>query len=93
MEILGFVVGGIVVLLIVVVAGNRMLRDAKSPGTGSTNAFGAVVDVFDPARARADRDLDSHKNQATVIPSADGDDLPVRVDLRTGKVTVRRTTS
>ena len=44
-------------------------------------ALGNFIDVFDPARARADRDLDSREHQGEIIPSPDDDDRPVRVDL------------
>ena len=53
-------------------------------------ALGNFIDVFDPARARADRDLDSKEHQGEVLPSPDDDDLPVRVDLESGRAPVKR---
>lgn len=85
------VVGGAVVLVALALVawfGQRMLRSGQG-GAGMADAFGSFIDVFDPARAQADRDLKSQKHQGTVIPSPDDDD-PMVVDLKSGTATVRR---
>lgn len=84
------VVGGAVVLVglaLIAWIGQRMLRSGQG-GAGMADAFGSFIDVFDPARAQADRDLKSQKHQGTVIPSPDDDDSMV-VDLRARTATVR----
>lgn len=81
---------GLLLLALVVWAGHRTLTTGDRTGGGGTaDAMGNFIDVFDPARARADRDLQSKDHQGEIVPSPD-DDLPVRVDLSTGKATVRR---
>lgn len=86
-----FVVAGLVVLALVVLAGTRMLRHHDGTGSGTAGALGNFIDVFDPARARADRDLDSREHQGEIIPSPDDDDRPVTVDLSKGTARIRRT--
>jgi hypothetical protein len=83
-------VGVIVLALVVVAAGNRMLRNHTGSGGGMADSLGSFIDVFDPARARADRDLESKENQGEVIPSPDDDERPVDVDLASNRATVRR---
>lgn len=87
--VFGFV--GVLVLAVVVIATiQRLARNGTPPGGwGVADGLGNFIDVFDPARARADRDLKSHDNQGTIAPSPD-DDRPVTVDLDTGTATVRR---
>ncbi|WP_436699214.1 hypothetical protein [Nocardioides sp. BYT-33-1] len=82
---------GLALLVLVVLAGNRTLRRGGPTGTGMADGMGNFIDVFDPARARADRDLRSHDDQGVVTPNPDDDDRPVRVDLGKGVVRVRRT--
>ncbi|GAA4103607.1 hypothetical protein ACFFOS_02890 [Nocardioides kongjuensis] len=82
--------GGLVLLVLVVLAGDRTLRKGGPTGGGIADGMGSFIDVFDPARARADRDLRSHDNQGTVTPEPDEDDRPVRVDLASGVAKVRR---
>lgn len=89
----GIVLGaaGLLVLALVVWAGHRMVtgpRDGTS--AGASDALGNFIDVFDPARARADRDLESKEHQGEIIPSPDDDDLPVRVDLDKGTARIRK---
>jgi hypothetical protein len=87
-------VAGVLLLGLVVISGTRMLRHHDGRGSGASDALGSFIDVFDPARARADRDLDLREHQGEVIPSPDdGDDRPVTVDLRTGTARIRRTTT
>ena len=77
-----FGLAGVLVLgLVVVAAGQRFLRPGRRT-SGMADSLGNFIDVFDPARARADRDLKSHDNQGAVIPNPDGDEKPVEVDLR-----------
>ncbi len=79
---LAFGVAGVLVvgLVAVVAVGSRML---KSSGEGTTmlgDAFGNFIDVFDPARARADRELKRHQDAGPVTRSPDDeDDDPVRL--------------
>lgn len=81
---------GVALLVLVLVAGHRTLRHGGPGGSGIADGMGSFIDVFDPARARADRDLRSHDNQGTVTPEPDDDDRPVRVDLASGVAKVRR---
>ncbi|MAS55254.1 hypothetical protein [Nocardioides sp.] len=71
------VIGTIVLgLPLLVWVSHRMLTTAHRDGTGGSggsDAFGAIVDVFEPARARADADLESHKTMRQPLP-APGDD-------------------
>ena len=57
-------------------------RNGASSASGG--ALGNFIDVFDPARARADRDLDSKEHQGEILPAPDDHDLPVTVDLESG---------
>jgi len=86
-----FTGAGLVLLVLVVLAGHRTLRGAGPTGSGVADGLGSFIDVFDPARARADQDLRSHEHQGAVIPRPEDDDRPVRVDLNDGVVRVRRT--
>ena len=85
-----FGLAGVIVLGLVVVAASQRLLRRKRPTSGMADGLGSFIDVFDPARARADRDLKSHDNQGAVIPSPDGDDKPVEVDLVKGTARIRR---
>jgi len=84
-----FGAAALVVGALVLWSGHRMLRNGGAPSSGASDALGSFIDVFDPARARADRDLDSREHQGEIIPSPDDDDRPVRVDLSTGRAHVR----
>jgi hypothetical protein len=74
-------------------AGHRMLRNGGTPASGAADALGNFIDVFDPARARADRDLESHKNMGEVLPSPDDDEDDGHphwtLDLHRGQVRIR----
>lgn len=88
-----WVVGAAALLVggLVVWAGHRMLTSGEGRSSGAADALGSFIDVFDPARSRADRDLESLKNMGEVLPSPDDDDLPVwRVDLHRGVVRIPR---
>ena len=82
---------GLLVLAVVVWSGHRMVTDRRHGTSSATaGALGNFIDVFDPARARAERDLDSREHQGEVLPAPDDADLPVRVDLDSGTARVRR---
>ena len=89
----GLVFGAAALLLLGLVfwAGHRMLTEQRD-GTSSmtAGALGSFIDVFDPARARADEDLQSKEHQGDVLPSPDEADLPVRVDLDKGTARIRK---
>lgn len=77
--------------VLVVVVGHRMLTSDAPHSSGMSDGLGTFIDVFDPARARADRDLESHKNMGEVLPSPEDEDRPVwQVDLRRNVVRVPR---
>lgn len=79
--VLVFVGAGLLLLVLVVLAGHRVLRSGGATSSGMADGLGSFIDVFDPARARADQDLKSHQNQGTVIPNPEDDEPPVVVDL------------
>jgi hypothetical protein len=86
-----FAAAGLLVLGLVVRAGHRMVTARRSGSSGATaGALGNFIDVFDPARARADRDLQSKDHQGDVLPSPDDHDQPLSVDLDAGTARVRR---
>ncbi|WP_139230051.1 hypothetical protein [Nocardioides terrae] len=87
----GIALLGVVALGLIVVVGTRMVRNPDESSGSMADAFGSFIDVFDPARARADRDLDSKEHQGEAAPSPDDDDRPVTVDLRSGTARIRRT--
>jgi hypothetical protein len=82
--------------VLVVWAGHRMLTSGDGASSGAADMLGNFIDVFDPARAQADRDLESHKNMGEVLPSPDDDDDPDpdghphwNLDLLRGEARVR----
>ena len=83
----------VVVGALIVWSGHRMLRNGGAPSSGASDALGSFIDVFDPARARADRDLESHKNMGEVLPSPDDDEDDGHphwtLDLLRGEVRIR----
>jgi len=86
-----FGLAGLLVLCLVMWAGHRMLTERRSGASSATGgALGNFIDVFDPARARADLDLDSKEHQGEVLPSPDDYDLPVKVDLESGRARISR---
>ena len=87
--VLVFLCVGVLVLGLVAWAGHRMLNSDQRGSSGMTDALGSFIDVFDPARAKADRDLQSQKHQGTVIPSPDGDP-PMTIDLDAGRATINK---
>ena len=85
-----FVIATALVLGLLAVAGHRMLTSEHRVGGATSDALGSFIDVFDPARARADRDLQSKEHQGEVAPSPDDEDPPVRIDTVRMRATVRR---
>jgi hypothetical protein len=86
-----FVGAGLLVFGLVMWAGHRMLVERRGGASSATGgALGNFIDVFDPARARADLDLASKEHQGDVLPSPDDHDLPVRVDLESGRARINR---
>ncbi len=85
-----FGAAGVLLLLLVVWAGHRMLRNPAGTGAGVADGMGVFVDIFDPARARADRDLKSKDNETQVVPSPEGDDRAIQIDHVTMRARVRR---
>jgi hypothetical protein len=81
---------GVLLLILVVWAGHRMLRNPTGNGGGVADGMGVFVDVFDPARARADRDLKSKDNETQVVPSPGGDGHPIQIDQASMQVRIRR---
>ena len=82
--------GGLLVLLVVVWAGHRMLRNPTGTGAGAADGMGIFIDAFDPGRARADQDLKSKDHESEVTPSADGNDRPPEIDHLTMRARIRR---
>ena len=74
MTVAVFIGAGLLVGLLVVWAGHRLLIRGDAGASGAADALGNFIDVFDPARPRADRDLESQKNMGEVLPSPDDDD-------------------
>jgi hypothetical protein len=66
------VASGILVLLLSRWLQSEGARQAGSSGVA--DAFGNFIDVFDPARARADRDLKEHHNAGPVTRTPDDED-------------------
>jgi hypothetical protein len=85
-----FGAAGVLVLLLVVWAGHRMLRNPTGTSGGAADGMGVFIDAFDPGRARADRDLKSKDHESEVTPSADGDDHPIQIDHRTMQARIKR---
>jgi hypothetical protein len=71
---LWFIIPGLFFLALTIWAGHRTLLKADGSGAGIADAFGNFIDVFEPARARASRDLKDHENVGPVAPSPDDDD-------------------
>ena len=85
-----FGAAGALLLVLVVWAGHRMLRNPTGTGAGVADGMGVFVDVFDPARARADRDLKSKDNETQVVPSPGGDGHPIQIDAATMRAMIKR---
>ncbi|MCW2815953.1 MAG: hypothetical protein JWN84_3408 [Nocardioides sp.] len=70
--------------------GHHSLRSGGPSSSGVGNAFGGF-DVFDPGQGRMKEDLDSKDTEGEMFAAPDEEDRPVRVDLRTGKIHIRKT--
>jgi hypothetical protein len=80
MDQLWWIVPGALTIALLTWAGHRALMSANGSGSGIADAMGNFIDVFEPARARAARDLQDHQNQGPVAPVPDDeDDAPVRL--------------
>jgi hypothetical protein len=88
-EAIVFAAAGLVVLGLAGWAGHRMLTTGQQGGGGAADALGNFIDVFDPARARADRDLESKENQGEVAPSPDDEVPPITIDTVRMRARVR----
>lgn len=85
------VLAGIAVAGLVVFVGTRMVRSSEGGARGGfADGLGMALDVFDPAHGRARQELEDQKHQGAIIPSPGEDDAPMRVDLTSGRVTIRR---
>jgi len=86
-----FGVAVVVVLGLIIAACHKALRSSRrGVSSGIGDGLGNFIDVFDPGNARAARDLEEQDNVGHVVPSPDGDDPPYGVDLKAGRVTIRR---
>ncbi|GAA5152651.1 hypothetical protein GCM10023340_33310 [Nocardioides marinquilinus] len=83
------VVGGLLLVGLAIWVGNHSLRSG-GPSAGTGNALGGGFEVFDPARARGREDLESKENEGEALPSPEPGSQPMRVDLGSGTVHVRR---
>ena len=69
-----------IAIVIVAVALPLLSRWMQSPGaraaagSGMADGLGNFIDVFDPGRARADRDLKDHHNSGPVTRTPDDED-------------------
>jgi hypothetical protein len=68
--------------------GNHSLRN-PGPTSSGGNALGGF-DVFDPGQGRMKEDLDSKETEGEMFAAPDDHDRPVRVDLHTGKIHIRK---
>lgn len=75
---------------LVVWAGTRMINTAADSGAGAGVAFGAAFEAFDPARARADEDLESRRQMGEVLPTPDPEHPVWKVDLQRNQVRIPR---
>ncbi len=57
---------------------------------GAGVAFGAAFEAFDPARARADEDLESRRQMGEVLPTPDPEHPVWNVDLQRNQVRIPR---
>jgi len=88
---LAIAAGALLALGLIMWAGHRMLNDGGGgTSSGDGGVLGAFTDVFDPARSRAEHDLDSKEHQGEVLPTPEELDLPVRVDLDSRTARIRR---
>jgi hypothetical protein len=66
--------------LLLAVMGHRGLRQGGSGSSGTADAFGSFIDVFDPGQARATREIKRHHDAGPVSRTPDDqDDDPVKL--------------
>ncbi len=80
---------GLGLMVLAIWAGHHGLRNSGPTSAGVGNAFGGF-DVFDPGQGRMKEELDSKEHTREQLPSPEDDDRPVRVDLHTGKIHIRK---
>jgi hypothetical protein len=91
MTVLAIAGGAVVVLGLIMWAGHRMVTEERSgSSSGGGGALGGFTDIFDPARSRAEHDLDSKEHQGELMPAPLDLDLPVKIDLDSGTAKVKR---
>ena len=90
MDVVIGVVGGLVLLLLALWVGHRSLG-AGGPSSAGGNALAGGFEVFDPGQGRMREELDSKETEGEMFAAPDDDDRPVRVDLRTNKIHIRKT--
>ncbi len=83
------VAGGLLLAVLALWLGHRSLASGGASG-GVGNALSAGFEAFDPGRARAQEDLDSKDHEGEALPTPNPEDVPVRVDLKTGKAHIRK---
>lgn len=75
---------GLIVLTAVAIAvmQRSFRRDGARVSSSMGDGLGNLIDVFDPAQARAHRDLKAQQNQGPVAPVPDPDpDDPLQLEL------------
>lgn len=91
------VIGLVLLGAVAVGLGQRMIRgDGTRTSAAIGDGLGNLIDVFDPAQARASRDLKEQQNVGPVTPTPDPDpDDPIRLTLgpdgSPASVRIRRT--
>ena len=95
----GMLLGLIGLIVLTAVAIGLMQRSFRKEGARATSSIGDglgnLIDVFDPAGARASRDLKEQRNVGPVTPTPDPDpNDPIRLELgpdgSPARVTLRR---
>lgn len=89
MEPLVFLLAAVLATGLALWAGFRTMTTRRPGPSGTADALGNFIDVFDPARARADRDLASRRHMGAVLPAPDDDEHASRVDLQRGVARIR----
>jgi hypothetical protein len=81
LTVCGIAVAMVLVTAYVIVRFQRSLdRPGGRDGLGGIgDAFGNFIDVFDPAQAKAQRDLEAEEHKGPVAPTPDDEDDPVRL--------------
>lgn len=88
MVVLFSVLGVVLLTALAIWFGNHSLRN-PGPTSSGGNAFGGF-EVFDPGQGRMREELDSKETEGEMFAAPDEEDRPVRVDLHTGRVHIRK---